>query len=941
MKLKRIIVAAMFAAVNIVVIMAQDMPGQMPPIPVDQEVRIGKLDNGLTYYIRHNEYPANVANFYIAQRVGSINEDDNQRGLAHFLEHMAFNGSEHFAGNGIIDYTRTLGVQFGRNLNAYTSTDETVYNINDVPMTRQTALDSCLLILKDWSNGLLLEADEIDKERGVIHEEWRLRSSAGQRMFERSLPALYPGSKYGQRMPIGLMEIIDNFEPQALRDYYHKWYRPDNQAIIVVGAVDVDYVEQKIIELFSATVVPADAAQVIDEPVPDNEEAIYVVDHDPEMPYSEINIFIKSDVMPREMKGTVAYLLQKYIESVTTSMLNARFEEMAQEADCPFLGAASYYGKYIMSRTKDALTVECAAKDGQDLQALETMYKEVRRMSLYGFTATEYERARADYLSNLEKAYTNREKTENNTYGRLYCRNYIDNEPIPSIADKYQMMQMIVPNLPVEMINMVVQQSVADTDNNLVVADFTKEEEGKTYVTPEEMSLAIANARAADIEAFVDNVKDEPLISVLPPQGSVVSETTNEALGYKELTLSNGARVILKQTDFKDDEVQMSAYAPGGQSLYGEEDFSNLKVMDFAVEYSGLGNFNHTELGKALAGKVVGVGAEFGNTQTALKGQSTPKDLETMLQLIHLYFTSISKDEASYTNIMNNIRMALKQKELSPESAFSDSLNVTQQCHDLRLWPLTENDVDRADYDRILQIAAELLDNAGAFTFIFCGNFDEASLREWICTYIASLPGTGEMRQAKDVANYARGEVTNSFTRAMETPKAMVVDSWYNDAPYTLENDILADAAGQVLSMYYLKTIREDAGAAYSVGASGSAHRVLDRQQVFLQAYCPMDPDKAELAISLLHKGIADAAEQTDAENLQKVKEYMLKQADEDARKNGHWLNVIEQYLKYGVDLQTGYKTAVNDMTPEKVSAFIKNTLLKDGNRVEIIMMPE
>lgn len=931
----------MFTAISIVAINAQDMAGQMPPIPVDQEVRIGRLDNGLTYYIRHNEYPAGVANFYIAQRVGSINEDDNQRGLAHFLEHMAFNGSEHFAGNGIIDYTRSLGVQFGRNLNAYTSTDETVYNINDVPMTRQTALDSCLLILKDWSNGLLLEADEIDKERGVIHEEWRLRSSAGQRMFERSLPALYPGSKYGQRMPIGLMEIIDNFEPQALRDYYHKWYRPDNQAIIVVGSVDVDYVEQKIIELFSATIVPADAAQVVDEPVPDNEEAIYVVEKDKEMSFSEIDIFIKSDVMSREMRGTMAYLVQEYIESVMTNMLNTRLGEMAQQPDCPFLGAGSSCGKYLMSKTKDAFGLSGYAKDGQELETLEALYKELRRVGLYGFTATEYERAKADYLSAIEKAYTNRDKTENETYGRRYCSNYIDGNPIPSIADKYQIMQMIVPNLPVEMINMVVQQSLTDTNNNLVVINFTKEEEGKTYITPEQMSQAIANARTAEVEGYVDNVKDEPLISELPAKGSIVSETVNETLGYKELTLSNGARVILKQTDFKDDEVQMSAYAMGGQSLYGSEDFSNLKVMDIAVEYSGLGNFNHTELGKALAGKVAGVGAQFGNTQTSLVGQSTPKDLETMLQLTHLYFTNISKDEASYTNIMNSIRMALKQKALSPESAFSDSLKVTQLCHNPRLSPLTESDIDKADYDRTLQIAAELLDNAGAFTFIFAGNFDEALLRDYLCTYIASLPNTGDARVAKDVATYAKGEVTNNFTRAMETPKALAANSWYSNAPYTLENTILADAAGQILSMYYLKTIREDAWAAYSVGATGTANRVLDRQQVFLQAYCPMDPEKAELAISLLHKGIADAAEQISTEDLQKVKEYMLKQADEDARKNGHWLNIIEEYLQYGIDLQTEYKSTVSNLTPERVSAFIKDTLLKDGNRIEIIMLPE
>ena len=914
---------------------------QLPPIPVDDAVRTGRLDNGLTYYIRHNEYPANVANFYIAQRVGSINEDDDQRGLAHFLEHMAFNGSEHFAGNGIIDYTRTLGVQFGRNLNAYTSTDETVYNINDVPMTRLSSLDSCLLILKDWSDGLLLEADEIDKERGVIHEEWRLRSSAGQRMFETILPTVYPGSKYGQRMPIGLMEIVDNFEPQALRDYYHKWYRPDNQAIVVVGAVDPDYVEQKIKELFSATTVPADAAQVVDEPVPDNEEAIFVTATDKEMPYSQLMVMVKSDPTPADIKATLPYLAEVYMRAVIGSMMSSRLSEMMQEADCPFMYAEADYEKYLMSKTKNAFSLVGIAKDGLDSKTLQTLYTELRRALCYGFTATEYERAKADRLSELEKSYTNRDKTENDVYAKKYCRHYLDGEPIPSIETEYRMVTMIASQLPVDMVNEYMRQTVSDTDTNLVVICFAPQNEGATVISPEEMRQAVDEARKEELTPYIDNVRDEPLVGDLPAKGSIVGETWNETLGYKELTLSNGAKVILKPTDFKDDEVKMKAFAPGGMNNYGSDDYCCLKVLEDAVEHSGRGAFSYTELAKALAGKKASVKADFGYTQTELNGTSTPNDLETMMQLTYLCLTDVSRDDAAFANEMNSQRLTVRHKGLMPEGAFSDSIIVTTKDHHPLYNPLTEDDIDSADYGRILEIARELLSCPDAFTFVFTGNFDEATLRDMLCTYIASLPAGTTERQATDINAQAHGIVVNSFTRRMETPKALAFDLWHCDTPYTLENKILADAVGQVLSMYYLRTIREDAGAAYTVMAQGQAVRVLDNQKAQLQVYCPMDPEKAELAISLLHKGMADAAESIDAQDLQKVKEYMLKQADEDARKNGWWLNVIKEYLQYGIDLQTDYKTVVSSLTPERVSAFIKDTLLKDGNRVEIIMMPE
>ncbi len=936
MKLRNLSLFLLLAIVGTMTSFAQQ-------IPVDKEVRIGKLDNGLTYYIRHNNWPENVANFYIAQRVGSVQENEDQRGLAHFLEHMAFNGSEHFKGNNIIEYTRSLGVEFGSNLNAYTGFDETVYNINDVPAKRVSALDSCLLILKDWSNGLLLEEEEIDKERGVIHEEWRLRSSAMQRMQERALPQMYPGSKYGQRMPIGLMEVVDNFKPKALRDYYHKWYRPDNQAIIVVGDIDVDHVEAEIKKLFGGIVVPKNAAQVIDEPVPDNKEAIYVCEKDKEQQMTMIMVFMKHDVTPREEKTKVDYLMQDYVTDMIENMFDKRMEELSLNPDCPFVQAGAGDGQYFISKTKDAFTAIVVPKDGKDLEALASVIKELKRAKEFGFTATEYERARADYLSMLEKRYTGRNKINNDKFGRAYAANFTDGEPILSVEDEYEIMNnMIVPNIPVDIINMVAAELISENDENLVVACFEQEKDGKTYLQPAQLKTTFEKARAEKVEPYVDNVKNEPLVdeTKLPAPGTITAEKENKTLGYKELTLSNGAKVILKKTDFKDDEVMMEAEAIGGTSLYGEADYSNLKLLSGAIEMSGLGNFTHSELEKALAGKVAGVGAEFDVNSTSLSGKCVPKDLETMMQLTYLYFTNINKDEQGYNQLTNILKVALQNKSLSPESAFSDSLIVTMYNNNPRMKTLEVSDLDKANYDRMLEIGRELLKNPGAFTYIFTGNFDETLLREYICKYIGSLKGN-EVLKSYDVTNMATGNIKNSFKRKMETPKAIAIFTWWSEAPYNLENSVLASAAGQVLEMYYLKTIREEASAAYTCGASGKTERVLDRQFVSMLASCPMNPEKAETALKLMDQGIAEASQKVDPEIVSKVKEYMLKQANEDAKKNGHWTNILSQYVKYGIDFQTDYKKTVEALTAEKISAFIKNVILKDNNHMEVIMMPE
>jgi zinc protease len=943
MNLKRLFASA-FVALAAVSVNAQDMSQMM--LPQDTAVRVGKLSNGLTYYIRHNGYPEHVANFYIAQRVGSIQEEESQRGLAHFLEHMAFNGSEHFKENGIIEFTRGLGVEFGSDLNAYTSIDQTVYRVCNVPTKRQSALDSCLLILKDWSNGLDLDAKEIDKERGVIHGEWAMRNNASMRMFEGNLPKLYPGSKYGVRMPIGLMSVVDNFKPDFLRAYYKKWYRPDNQAIIVVGDVDVDHTEAMIKQIFGKTVVLANAAQVVAEPVPDNNEPIYIFAKDKEMQNNVIMLSMKSDPFPDSLKNTPLYYVQDFLIDASVRMINNRFAEMAQDPNCPFTSAQCSYGNYVISKTKSSLSVESDVKEGKDLEALAALERELQRVRQFGFTATEFARTKAEIVSIYEKNYSNRDKRKNDYFGNMYRDNYLSNEPIHSAELAYQMQTQIANMIPVEAINEGVKEMISVTDTNLVVFEMAREKDGLTYPTEADMRKSLEAARAEKLTAWVDNVKDEPLISQLPKKGSIKKEVENKTLGYKKLTLSNGATVILKKTDFKDDEVRLTGFAKGGNSQFGDDDYANISMFNSVIGASGLGNFSNTELDKALAGKQASCGLSLGMIETNVSGSSTPKDVETMLQLLYLKFTAVTKDQKSFDNTMEQYRLSLKSWGTDPQHALLDTISANVYANKKRFGNLHLADLDNVSYDRIIAMQKQAYANAGAFTFVIVGNFDEATIRPLVEQYIASLPAKAKMQKAKDIPLYAKGCKVIDFKKKMETPKPYVLDFIQGSTVNTLENDVMLSAATDVLSMELLKDVREDAGAAYSVGASGNSSRekAYDVKPVLniVQIYAPISaPEKIDTAMLLISRDTKNAGVTIDAEKLEKVKSNMLKNADINAKNNGYWLRVIKENENEGIDIFTNYKQVVQSMTPEKVAAHFKKTVLDGGNSIRIVMRPE
>ena len=931
-----------FFAAAMMVMAAPAVAQQMPPIPVDPDVRIGKLDNGLTYYIRHNDYKKDRADFYIAQKVGSILEEDDQRGLAHFLEHMCFNGTEHFEGNNLISYLETIGVKFGANLNAYTGVDETVYNISDVPVVRESIVDSCLLILSDWADGLTLDPEEIDKERGVIHEEWRTRSSAMMRMYETSLPEIYQGCRYGYRLPIGTMEVVDNFPYQALRDYYEKWYRPDQQGIIVVGDIDVDKVEAKIKELFSPIEMPADPAERIYYPVPDNIEPIVVVNKDKEMQNYQIELYHKHAAVPAEAKTDVSYLFYNYMLSMAEDMINARFIELTTKPGSPCMYAMSSDDNFILAKTAQSFTTY-GMSDAAGLDStLAMLVRETERVRRHGFTASEYDRARNEYLSLLEKAYNNRDKQENEYYVKQYQLNFLDGEPIPSIEDEYNMMKQYAGMIPVEAVNQLMPALIADT--NVVVIVSCPEKEGMRIPTKDELLGVINATLAEDIAPYVDSTPTEPLMSEeqMPAGGTIVDEKDG-VFGSKVLTLSNGIKVILKDTDLKADDINMTAVSWGGRSLVDDKDLLDADQMSGLIGLGGLGNFSMLDLQKVLSGKQASVSPALSGLTESFSGHSTVKDFETMLQLLYLSFDDPRRDDEVVKSQLDILKSALANQELDPNVAFSDTLsNMLYGGNPRFLGSLKADMVDKIDYDNVLEIYKDRFDNPGDFTFIFVGNLDGANVRDLIAKYIGGLK-TDKAREKyneKNVLEVNKGLDERSFNREMETPKATVLEFYIGDYKYTLKHDLEVNIIGQLLDMCYTESIRENIGGSYGVGVSGTMND-LPKGKFFFQIFFDTDPAKLDTTLIAVKDGIDKfIAEGPDPEDLAKVKEYMVKKHNEDVKENSYWMNAIYNYVLTGRDDSTAYLETLESIDAKSLIKTAK-AVFAEKNKKQLIMIGE
>ena len=909
---------------------------QTPPIPTDPNVRIGKLDNGLTYYIRHNELPENRADFYIAQKVGSILEEDNQRGLAHFLEHMCFNGTKNFPDKTLIQYLESIGVKFGENLNAYTSIDETVYNISNVPVIRDGVVDSCLLILHDWADDLTLDPKEIDSERGVIHEEWRTSTNAMMRMYEKALPTLYPGSKYAYRLPIGIMEVVDNFPYQALRDYYEKWYRPDQQGIVVVGDIDVDKIEAKIKKIFSPIKMPDNPAEREYFQVPDNKETIVAIETDKEQANPVAYLCYKHEAIPNEQKGNMDYLVVNYMKSMIENMLNARLNELTQTANPPFIFAQVSDQEFLISKTKDAFTGIVASKEDGIDSAITAIVREIERAHKFGFTASEYARAKADYLRMLESAYNERNKVKNGAYVDEYVRHFIDNEPIPGIENEYAIMNQIVPNLSVEMVNSLIPALV--TDSNLVVNVFFPEKEGLKVPSKKEVLAAINKVKAETLTAYEDKVSDEPLISE-KPQGGKITKQENGPFGSTILTLSNGVRVILKSTDFKADEIRMRAFSPGGSSLFPNDEIININVMNDVASIGGLGNFSNVDLEKVLAGKKASVSASVGGNTEGLSGSCSPKDFETLMQLVYLSFTAPRMDNDAFTSFKNRLQASLANQEANPMTALQDTLQKALYMGHPRTIRMKADMVDKIDYTKVMEMYKDRFKDASDFTFILVGNVDVEAVKPLIESYLGSLPSINRKETFKDNhIEMRKGIYKNEFIRQQETPKVNNFISYSGTCAYTLRNDILMSMTDQLLNLIYTEKVREDEGGTYGVYPMGQLVKYPTERAV-LQIFFNTAPDKQDKLMKIIYAEAETFAKNgPDEASLNKVKEYMLKKHNENLKENGYWLNSIDEYLYTGINPIKDYEQIVNEITVKDVQKFA-NELLKQKNQITVSMI--
>lgn len=909
---------------------------QAQPIPTDPKVRIGKLENGLTYYIRQNHLPEGQADFYIAQKVGSMLEEDSQRGLAHFLEHMCFNGTEHFPGNGLREYLENIGVKFGVNLNAYTSMDETVYNINNVPIAKvPEAIDSCLWILRDWSDGLTLGAEEIDKERGVIHEEWRTRMGATMRIYEKVLPLMYPGNRYGYRLPIGTMEVVDNFPYQDLRDYYEKWYRPDQQGIVVVGDFDVDVMEAKIKEIFASVKMPENPAERVYFPVEDNKEPIVVVATDKEQQNVVIRYMNKHEAIPDEAKGDLNYMVLLYAKNMMVKMFDDRFTELVeQSANPPFMGAGVYDDSYMVSKTKGAFTGYAVCKEDGVETALATVVREIERARRHGFTEGEYARAKANYLRALENAYNEREKNKNTDYAEEYVRHFIDNEPIPGVETEYSLMNMIAPQIPVAAVNRLMQNFMCDS--NLVISVFAPEKEGVAYPSEARLMEIVNAVKAEEIEPYVDQVSDEPLMAALP-EGSKIVKTEESIYGSTIYTLGNGVRVIVKPTDYKADEIRMTAFSAGGNSLLPTEDLVNIEVMNDVYELGGLGNFSSTDLTKVLAGKIVGVTPYVNALEEGLRGSCSPKDLETLLQLTYMMFTAPRMDEAAFESFKNRTKAALHNRELDPMKAFSDTLTVALYNHHPRVIDFTADMVDKIDYARVMEMFGERLADGDDFTFMFVGNIDMETAAPLIEQYLGALP-VKEGAETFNADNYPRirkGAYTNNFERTMELPKSTVLLFYTGKTECTLRNKVMASIFSQVMDMVYTESVREKEGGTYGVSVSAGINRYPE-EQLRLQIAFDTDPERRARMAEVVKQGLTDFVKNgPDATQLARVKEFMLKKFQENQKENSYWMSQLKEYHWNGIDTTTDYEQTVTGITAKDLQKFVKK-LIKQGNCIEV-----
>ncbi len=910
------------------------MSAQVPALPMDKEVRVGKLDNGLTYYIRHNELPKNRVQFHIAQKVGAILELPQQRGLAHFLEHMCFNGTQNFPGNdkglGIVPWCQSHSLVFGRDLNAYTGVDETVYRITNVPTTAPSVVDSCLLILHDWSHALLLEKGEIDKERGVIREELRSRDNAQMRNLQKIAEQVYgKDSKYADCLPGGSVDVVNNFDPKVLRDYYHKWYRPDLQGIIIVGDIDVDKMEARVKEMFADVPAPVNPAKRIYYPVPDNDDMIVAIAADKEATRTLTSFEVKSERMPRQMRGSMMFLAQDYVTSMISSMLNKRYEELAQKSDNPpyAYAGADFSDFFLSNMTKSSFDATAIVNEKDIEGGFKALVREVFRAAKFGFTPSEYARARAEYLRKLESIYNDRDKQKNGFYAQQYIRHFISGDAIPSIETEYAMVNQIAPKLPVAAINQTIASILKDKKNRVITLTMPIKD-GVTVPTKEDMKKWFAAVESEKLTPYVDEVIDEPLISEDLTPGKIVKTSEDKTLGTTTWVFSNGAKVILKKTDFKKDEIIMNAYSKGGTSLYGKDRYYDFASINESYNIGGLGKFDDTTLTKLLSGKIASVNASVNLFSETISANCSPKDLETMLQLNYLTFTAPRKDDKAANSYKNRMKAILENAEKNPATHFRDSLTYARYGDEIHTRRFKAADLDKVNYASTLELYKERFANAGDFTFYVVGNIDLDTAKPLFEKYIGSLPDHKVREKANHhVAHLLKGHRTLNFYQEQDMKKTTAFIGFHMPYEYNLKTQLISSIYGKLMDIRCTETMREDEGGTYGAYVRGTVTDEPEKQAVFF-IYFDTDPAKFNRLTEIAKEQMKDIAENGPKEvNMKKVLPPMLKKFESNLKENKFWMNAIKEYDLDGIDNVNDYTKVVNSITKKDIQDFAKKIL--------------
>ena len=926
-------IVALFFACNIY--------AQQGKIDNDNTIRKGILPNGMTYYIRHNAQTKGVADFYIAQKVGSILEEKRQRGLAHFLEHMAFNGTKHFPGNtlqpGIVAWCESVGIKFGANLNAYTSVDQTVYNISAAPITREGVIDSCLLILNDWSHELLLTDKEIDKERGVIEEEWRTRRSgmAMQRLSEQAMPVIYAGTKYSDCMPIGNIDIVRTFPYNDLRDYYSKWYRPDLQAIIVVGDINEDKIEEKIKKLFAKIPLPQNPAHRIYYPIGNNEKMILYTATDKEQPTVNFTLYMKRDVTPKQERNTIQNYADDYKTNILRMAINDRLEELSRTKNAPFISASVRSGNFFLASTKDAFELSGVLKEGKAIEAIQLLVGEVERARANGITIDELKRGKAEMLSYAENDYNDRSNRRNGEFVEQCVQNFLEETPIIEPEKELEIVRKLDKTVTIDDVNALAKTII--TNQNQVVTMFGPDKNTFKMPTNSSIENAILKAQKQHYTPYkTQNTLTERLITKLPKPGSIISERTYK-YGYTEFTLSNGLKVYVRPTNFEPDEVNLKLFSLGGKNIYPDSEMPNLTYLMAGATIGGVAQYNDLTLEKMLAGKTATVTPFIDNDTRGMAGTSNVKDTKTLLELVYLYFTQPRKDPQAFKNLMEQQQEFLTNAHVNPMLAYNDTLHKVAYATN-RMASMDKEQLKRVNYNRIMHIYKELFANAANFKLILTGNININKLRPLLCQYIATLPSNN----AKEtIGTYepklVDGKKTYIFHKKQTTPTAITTIVIKGKMEYNNRNELLMDAIGQLLRIVYTEKVREDKGGTYSVQASGNLQHHPDDEALLRIAF-QTDPQKYNDLIPIVYKELEKmATEGPSQQDLDKVKAYELKVYNQVLRMNNYWEYVLYTDLYNGIDVDTDFRYIVENMTCDDIRTTLRN-LLNQNNCIEVTM---